>query len=406
MITEIDPQASVVLDASGNGQVALPVAPGATAWFRLASSSVPVTTNNPAVFWYRGSSSGPLGAPIDSSFNGQSASTGFVAAAKFFPGQLLWAVWQGGDPGARATLQAWGQQGQRGDPFEPPSVGQGALLTVANALQIGVPGGAYFKISPTIAQAIVNQYAGIAQAARLSLTMSPDGTGFYYEIVGENNTLNRYYRFTGWVNFLGQVMPFDTESVAKFANAGSTYSMFDTATDGNPGAFQFGGNGTGRTILTPFDIYNAVINFGLSTGGDAGNVNFYVPTTFVLGSAPQFNDAADFFVAPVFHTTVEFAHSVTMDINATVKGILTAANIFDGNVSITPTALNTPKSATITFPTALTGSTFTCVVGAHTGVPQNVSVGIASPSSTGVTVTLTRSDSLTATTIDVKVTGQ
>lgn len=136
MITEISPAASVILDGSGNGQV--PIAPpSGTVWrLRLASVSTTGTARQPQAFLYRGSTSGPL-EQIDSTYLGNSASSAKVAGAPFFQGQVLWAKWTGGDPGATATLQAYGQQGRRDElPFDA-AVGEGFALNVATVFQAG-----------------------------------------------------------------------------------------------------------------------------------------------------------------------------------------------------------------------------------------------------------------------------
>lgn len=124
MITEVDPVATVVLDGSGNGQVSLGP-PQGTKWApRLATLATSTSTKTPQGFLYRGSPSGPLQL-IDQTFLGNAASSQKVAGAIYFPGQLLWAKWVGGDPGALATLQVFGQQGLRNDPFESALVGEG-----------------------------------------------------------------------------------------------------------------------------------------------------------------------------------------------------------------------------------------------------------------------------------------
>jgi hypothetical protein len=136
VITEVSPNASVKLDGSGGGQVSL-TPPSGTVWrLRLAAVSTTSTAKQPQAFLYRGSSSGPV-EQIDSTYLGNSASSGKVAGAPFFPGQVLWAVWKGGDAGAVATLQAYGQQGGRSDPFDSGPVGEGFPLSVATVFQAG-----------------------------------------------------------------------------------------------------------------------------------------------------------------------------------------------------------------------------------------------------------------------------
>lgn len=105
----VSPQVSVKLDGSGNGQCAL-TPPSGTRWdFALAAVSTTSVASASQAFLYLGNANGPL-TFIDSTFLGNSASTGKVAGTPFFHGTYLWARWTGGDPGAFATLQAYGQQ--------------------------------------------------------------------------------------------------------------------------------------------------------------------------------------------------------------------------------------------------------------------------------------------------------
>lgn len=136
MASEISPSASVKLDGSGNGQVSLGP-PSGTVWrLRLASVSTTSTARSSQCILYRGSTSGPIEV-IDQTFLGNSSSSGKVAGAPFYGGQVLWAKWTGGDPGAQATLQAYGQQGTRSQlPFDA-AVGEGFPLTLATVFQAG-----------------------------------------------------------------------------------------------------------------------------------------------------------------------------------------------------------------------------------------------------------------------------
>jgi hypothetical protein len=79
-----------------------------------------------------------------------------------------------------------------------------------------------------------------------------------------------------------------------------------------------------------------------------------------------------------------------------VGGKLTAPNIVHGRVQITPTAVNTPTSAAVTWPDM--GGTPNIALGANTVVPgtQVKGVGFSGASSTGCTIWLTRDTNLTA----------
>lgn len=105
----ISPQVTVTLNASGAGQCSL-TPPSGTLWqLFLAAVSTTSVTNASEAFLYLGNSNGPI-TLIDSTFLGNSASSGKVAGAPFYHGQYIWAVWSGADAGAHATLQVYGQQ--------------------------------------------------------------------------------------------------------------------------------------------------------------------------------------------------------------------------------------------------------------------------------------------------------
>jgi hypothetical protein len=105
----VSPQATVTLNGAGNGQVSL-TPPSGTRWeLQLAAVSTTGTVSLPQCFLYLGNSNGPL-TLIDSTNLGNSASSGKVRGAPVYAGTCIWAVWQGGDPGALATLQLYGNQ--------------------------------------------------------------------------------------------------------------------------------------------------------------------------------------------------------------------------------------------------------------------------------------------------------
>jgi hypothetical protein len=88
-----------------------------------------------------------------------------------------------------------------------------------------------------------------------------------------------------------------------------------------------------------------------------------------------------------------------------VAGILTAGSFAFGQVSITPSAANTPTSVNVTG-LSLEGSTFTGFASAATTVPgtQVTGVGATAPSSSGLTVWATRTNT-TATLVNWWVFG-
>jgi len=96
--------------------------------------------------------------------------------------------------------------------------------------------------------------------------------------------------------------------------------------------------------------------------------------------------------------------------NMDVLGVLTASNLAWGSVAITPSAANTPTSATVTG-LSLKGSTFIGFSGAQTAAPGSTTLtnGVTgtsaiSATSTGLTVWLTRQNT-SATTVNWLVIG-
>jgi hypothetical protein len=91
--------------------------------------------------------------------------------------------------------------------------------------------------------------------------------------------------------------------------------------------------------------------------------------------------------------------------NMDVLGVLTASNIAYGQVSITPSAANTPTSINVTG-LAMKGTTFYAMATPATTVPgsQVTGVGVSSVSSTGLTVWATRTNT-TATNVNWLVIG-
>lgn len=138
MITQVSPLATVVLNGAGDGQVAIGP-PSGTKWtLNLATLAVSTSTKQPQGFLYRGGASGPLEL-VDSTYTGAQASSGKVGGLPYFSGQRLWAVWKGGDAGATATLQAYGQQGSRSDPFDASPPGEGFANPVVAGTALIIP---------------------------------------------------------------------------------------------------------------------------------------------------------------------------------------------------------------------------------------------------------------------------
>jgi hypothetical protein len=105
----ISPAATVQLSATGAGQISL-TPPSGTMWqLALAAVSTTSMVKFSRVFLYLGNSNGPI-TLIDSSYSGNSASSGKVGGTPLFPGQCIWATWTGADANSYATLQIYGSQ--------------------------------------------------------------------------------------------------------------------------------------------------------------------------------------------------------------------------------------------------------------------------------------------------------
>lgn len=100
--------ASVVLDANGNGTVSLGPKIQGQKW-NLSVAAIRTSTANkiPQCSLYMGGPPDPSNM-IDGTYSGDLNSSSRVDAFPLFPGQKLYAVWTGGDPGATATLSVVG----------------------------------------------------------------------------------------------------------------------------------------------------------------------------------------------------------------------------------------------------------------------------------------------------------
>jgi hypothetical protein len=187
MITEVSPLTSVVLNASGNGQCGFGP-PSGTKWaLRLSSGETSTSALQPQLAWYRGSPTGPLEL-LDQTFTGAQASTGKVAGTLFYPGQWLWAVWTGGDVGARATLRAFGQQGARSDPLLPAPLGEGATNSTAI-----IVGNELIIVDPTTHSEVHIFLTSLGATVQVRPADTPAGTLTPAVIVGQLNGSNRPY---------------------------------------------------------------------------------------------------------------------------------------------------------------------------------------------------------------------
>lgn len=125
------------------------------------------------------------------------------------------------------------------------------------------------------------------------------------------------------------------------------------------------------------------------------SANFAVSSIMLQGGGPTTTDTAILFGADRL--------SVNNDLD--VFGILTAANRVVGSVLITPSAANTPTSATVNYG-PLTGSTFRGVASTESTVPGTQVTGwaVSSITSTSALVWVTRTNT-TATRVDYIIEG-
>lgn len=97
---------TITLDASGNGTAKLGPAAHGLVWKPTTASikmSGPTPTGMATLFLYVGGSATDSNF-VDSTYDVQNDSTDRVNGQELTIGQYIWAVWSGGNPGARATL--------------------------------------------------------------------------------------------------------------------------------------------------------------------------------------------------------------------------------------------------------------------------------------------------------------
>lgn len=100
--------ASVTLDGSGNGTARVgPTAPGETWYPSVASVRVSTATLSPTCRIYAGSAATEDNF-VDGTYTGNLNSTSNVDGQVLRLGQKVFAVWEGGDPGAQATVTVTG----------------------------------------------------------------------------------------------------------------------------------------------------------------------------------------------------------------------------------------------------------------------------------------------------------
>jgi hypothetical protein len=101
-ILPVTQSASVILDSSGNGSVQ--TGPNIGKWnLTHAAINTSSAAKTPQCKLYMGTDTG-IANLIDGTFVGSLNSTDNVSAKPIGPGEYIFAVWTGGDPGATATL--------------------------------------------------------------------------------------------------------------------------------------------------------------------------------------------------------------------------------------------------------------------------------------------------------------
>lgn len=145
----------VTLDGTGGGSCRILVE-GAGIVFapRLAIVSTSTATKLPECILYRGSAQAPV-TVLDNTFTGNGDSTGKVGGTLYYTGQAIWAVWSGGDPGAQALLQVYGQIGAQSDLLQAGPVGPSFNASAMSPAQVAA-GLINSTLSTVIAAAIQN----------------------------------------------------------------------------------------------------------------------------------------------------------------------------------------------------------------------------------------------------------
>lgn len=106
----LNASAQVTLDGSGNGKAQLgPKLPGTSWQVDTVAVSASSNASEAQCNLYLGLS--PVaGSLIGATATGSTGDSDDLAGANIWPGQLLIAVWAGGDPGAVATISVYGTQ--------------------------------------------------------------------------------------------------------------------------------------------------------------------------------------------------------------------------------------------------------------------------------------------------------
>lgn len=197
-------------------------------------------------------------------------------------------------------------------------------------------------------------------------------------------------------------LPFQAGITTYGTNSAINLSLQDgvwTAADGSKIDISVGGQAA--IFLTP---QNSVTSwFAAEINTNINNTSGIRPTLVLTSPEDQTNQRfSEIEMIGSGNVNTATALNLTADtINA--GGILTGTSFAMGSVSITPSAINTPTNASVSY--SILGTNFRAFAMAVTSVPQNVSASIRNVTSTGALVTLTRTDNTTTTGVNWAVWG-
>lgn len=200
------------------------------------------------------------------------------------------------------------------DILQNPQQGVGWTFPVFPAIFIGDPNGANTQITGTLPAELAAKYAFMTTISRFVITMSPDGVGYHYWLVGTFAGASGYIYVEGWVNHDLTVIEFCNEKLNKSGNSFLDLQFGGNSSNSFPFHFQFGSLGLGQTIPNTLKIANTAVTFGADTP-DFGSVLIAVPTT-VTGVVANSASLNTFSGTDVKFTgsTIEYA-GPTVDVN-------------------------------------------------------------------------------------------
>jgi len=242
------------------------------------------------------------------------------------------------------------------------------------------------------------------------------GNAFYYSGTPANGNLVLSIAATAGTDPFGNAY---NDGLTVYGANGSVHtSIADTLTEwlsssGSGIEVAVGGGSVGMD-LTPPTVSGVTWQNGSLSSGTGSRLGTSTPLTAI--TSPYNNASPSSASISLFGSPKTSNGDVTNEIfmstarvyitgDTVVNGVLSAANRVVGSVLITPSAANTPTSATVNY-TALTGTTFRGVACAETTVPGTAVTGVAltSITSTSALVWVTRTNT-TATRVDYVIEG-